>query len=65
VDPVDRGHGEASDERQALRVPVDEATDVLCALMGLEVYALLSDRGWTSQRWQAWVTDAVVAALLR
>lgn len=52
------------DDRDALRVPLDEATDILCALLGLELHAVLVDRGWTSDRWQRWVTETVIAALL-
>ena len=31
----------------SLRVPVDEAVDILCALAGLETYLQLAGRGWT------------------
>ena len=53
------------DDRDALRVPLDEATDILCALLGLELHAMLVDRGWTSERWQRWVSETVAATLLR
>ena len=53
------------DDRDALRVPLDEATDILCALLGLELHAVLVDRGWTSERWQRWVSETVAATLLR
>jgi len=53
------------DDRDALRVPLDEATDILCALLGLELHAMLVDRGWTSERWQRWVGETVAATLLR
>jgi AcrR family transcriptional regulator len=56
---------ELLEERSALRVPVDEATDILCALLGLEVYLLLARRGWNPQRWQRWAEEMVAAALLR
>jgi AcrR family transcriptional regulator len=52
-------------ERGALRVPVDEATDIICALLSLEVYALLTRRGWTPRRWGRWATGALAAGLLR
>ncbi|GAA4554930.1 helix-turn-helix domain-containing protein [Pseudonocardia xishanensis] len=53
------------DDRAALRVPLDEATDILCALLGLELHSVLVDRGWTSDRWQRWVTETLVATLLQ
>ena len=52
-------------ERGALRVPVGEATDIICALLSLEVYALLTRRGWTPRRWERWATGALAAGLLR
>jgi len=48
----------------ALRVPVDEATDILCALSGLSMYLVLADRGWTAQQWEGFVVDALTHALL-
>lgn len=48
----------------ALRVPVDEAVDVLCALSGLELYLVLADRGWTAERWESFVVDSLAHALL-
>jgi AcrR family transcriptional regulator len=52
------------DQRAALRVPVDEATDILCALLSLEVYMILVRRGWSPQRWQRWGAEMITAALL-
>jgi AcrR family transcriptional regulator len=49
---------------EALRVPVDEAVDILCALSGMEMYLLLSARGWTPERWERFVVDSLVHALL-
>ena len=49
----------------ALRVPIDEATDILCALSGLGMYLVLADRGWTTQQWERFVVDALTHALLR
>jgi len=49
----------------ALRRPVDEATDILCALSGLNLYFVLTDRGWSAQRWESFVVDALTDALLR
>ena len=47
-----------------LRVPLDEAVDIICALHGPEVYEVLTARGWTPQRWERFVVDALAAALL-
>lgn len=49
----------------ALRVPVDEATDILCALTGLNMYLVLTDRGWTAEQWERFVTEAITHALLQ
>lgn len=51
-------------ERTPLRVPLDEAVDIVCALHGPEVYDVLVARGWTPQRWEGFVVDALAAALL-
>jgi AcrR family transcriptional regulator len=54
-------------ERDALKpgMSVAEATDVVFGLLSLELYLLLTTRrGWTSQRWQRWVTEMLSAALL-
>ncbi len=53
------------DERQALNRPVDEAVDVLCALVGPEVYGVLASRGWGPSQWESFVVESVAAALLR
>ncbi|HYI55946.1 MAG TPA: helix-turn-helix domain-containing protein [Microlunatus sp.] len=55
---------EQLDDLQALRVSVQEATDILCALSGLSMYLVLADRGWTEQRWETFVVDAIDHALL-
>ena len=60
-----RALAEQLDAMRALRVPVDEAVDVLLALSGLDLYLLLAGRGWTPQRWERFVLDALVHALLR
>lgn len=45
---------------------VDEATDIVFALLSIEVYLLLvTKRGWTPERWQNWATTTLAAALLR
>jgi hypothetical protein len=48
----------------ALRVPVDEATDILCALSGLSMYLVLADRGWTAPQWERFVVELLAHALL-
>lgn len=55
---------EQLDAMDALRVPVDEAVAVLCALSGIEVYLSLAARGWTSEQWERFVVDALTHALL-
>ena len=56
---------EQLDTMQALRVPVEEAVDILCVLSGLESYLLLAARGWTPQQYERFVIDALTHALLR
>jgi AcrR family transcriptional regulator len=53
------------DEQQALNRPVDEAVDVLCALLGPEVYGVLTGRGWSPERWEHFVVESISQALLR
>lgn len=52
------------DALRALRVPVEEATDILCALSGLGMYLVLADRGWSAAQWERFVVDALTHALL-
>jgi AcrR family transcriptional regulator len=56
---------EQLDAMDALRVPVEEAVAILCALSGLDVYLLLAARGWTPQQWESFVVDSLTHALLR
>lgn len=56
---------EQLDNMQALRIPVDEATDILCALSGLDLYLVLADRGWSPERWERFVVDTLAHCLLR
>ena len=56
---------EQLDAMDALRVPVEEAVAILCALSGLDVYLSLAARGWTPQRWERFVVDSLTHALLR
>lgn len=55
---------EQLDARNALRVSITEAVDILCVLSGLETYLLLAARGWTPERWERFVADALADALL-
>ncbi|GAA4769807.1 TetR/AcrR family transcriptional regulator [Actinomycetospora chibensis] len=54
------------DARDALRsgLSADEATDIVVAVMSIEVYLLLARRGWTPERWQRWITRTLRTALL-
>jgi len=51
-------------ERATLRVSVDEAVDIVCALQGPELYDILTGRGWTSEQWERFVVDSIGHALL-
>jgi AcrR family transcriptional regulator len=53
--------------KQGLRdgLSVDEAADIIFALGSLEVFHLLTDRGWTPDRWERWIVDTLTATLLR
>ena len=53
------------DQMGALRRPVEEATDILCALCGVGMYLVLVDRGWDTQQWEHFVADSLTHALLR
>ena len=55
---------EQLDAMHALRVPVEEAVAILCALSGLDVYLSLAGRGWTPQQWERFVADSLTHALL-
>lgn len=54
-------------ERGALRpdLMVQEATDVVFALISLELYVLLTSQcGWTAERWRSWTSSTVRDAVL-
>lgn len=53
-------------DRSALKpeMSVDDATDVVIALLSIEVYLLLAERGWSPERWEQWITTMLTAALL-
>jgi AcrR family transcriptional regulator len=55
-------------ERGALRpdVTVEQASDILYALISIELYVLLiTDCGWTPDRWKQWTTRAALDAAVR
>jgi AcrR family transcriptional regulator len=52
-------------ERGPLRVPVDEAVDIVCAVHSIELHALLAARGWDPERWERFVVETLDHALLR
>lgn len=55
------------DDRGDLRadLDVDQATDLVFALNSVEVYLLLTrGRGWTTERWERWLTDTLRASLV-
>ncbi|HWG11654.1 MAG TPA: helix-turn-helix domain-containing protein [Streptosporangiaceae bacterium] len=54
-------------DRRALQpgVPVDEAADIIFALVSIELYLLLTvNRGWAPARWERWTTAMLTSALL-
>jgi AcrR family transcriptional regulator len=55
---------ELLDRRGALNRPVEEAVDVLCALLGPEVYGVLTGRGWSPAQWERFTAESITAALL-
>jgi AcrR family transcriptional regulator len=65
----DRGQGQLVrmlHRKHALRpgLKLSEATDVVHALMAPEVYRLLvTDRGWSPERYEAWATSLLVQQL--
>jgi AcrR family transcriptional regulator len=60
-----RAFADLLDQRGALNRPVDEAVDVLCALVGPEVYGVLTGRGWSPEQWERFTVASITAALLR
>ena len=42
----------------------DDALDILLALNSIEVFLILTERGWTPSKWQTWMTDIITTALL-
>jgi len=55
-------------DRGALKpdISVDEATDIIFALLSIELYLLLTaTRGWTPERWERWTVATFGTTLLR
>jgi AcrR family transcriptional regulator len=49
-----------------LRIPADEAAETIWALASPDLYVLLTEtRGWSRERYAAWLADTLTAALLR
>lgn len=54
-------------DRDALQLgmSVDEAADIILALLSIELYLLLTvSRGWTPAHWERWTTAMLTGALL-
>ena len=54
-------------DRDALQpnMSVDEAADIIFALLSIELYLLLTvNRGWAPARWERWTTSMLTSALL-
>jgi hypothetical protein len=43
---------------------IDDALDILLALASIEVFLILTERGWSPQKWELWMTDTITTALL-
>jgi AcrR family transcriptional regulator len=43
---------------------IDDALDILLALASIEVFLILTERGWSPQKWELWMTDTIATALL-
>ncbi|HEY5858288.1 MAG TPA: helix-turn-helix domain-containing protein [Aldersonia sp.] len=68
TDTANRLFAQLLADRGALKpdLSVDEATDIVFALLSIELYLLLTGtRGWTPQRWEGWITATLAATLLR
>ena len=54
-------------DRGALKpsMSIDDATDILIALVSIEVYLLVAAHGWSPQRWEEWITTMLIAELLQ
>jgi len=54
-------------DRDALKpdLSVDDATDIVFALLSIDLYLLLAERGWSPELWEQWLTTMLATALLR
>jgi len=54
-------------DRDALKpnLSVDDAADIVFALLSIDLYLLLAERNWTAERWERWLTTMLTAALFR
>lgn len=51
--------------KQGLRLPLDEAADVIHALWSPEMYTILvRELGWTPERYERWMADTLERTLL-
>lgn len=51
--------------RDGLRLPIEDAADVIHVLWSPEVYTMLvHELGWTAERYETWMTDALERLLL-
>jgi AcrR family transcriptional regulator len=41
-----------------------DTLDILLALTTIDVYLTLTERGWSPDKWQTWMTDTITTALL-
>ena len=44
---------------------VGEATDIIFAVLGIELYLVFASRGWTPEHWEQWTIGTLTATLLR
>jgi AcrR family transcriptional regulator len=50
--------------RGALRGSTKDATDVLFAMCGPQLHAVLAERGWSARKWERWTSAALRRQLL-
>lgn len=43
------------EDRSPMRVPTEEAVDIVYALQSPDLYAIVTGRGWTGQQWEEFV----------
>lgn len=54
-------------DRGALKpdLSVEDATDIVFALLSIDLYLLLAERNWAPEKWEQWLTTTLTIALLR